>query len=95
MALLGGAGAAYVEYSTYENDDCVNVVTTSVYAGVPSEYRTGRWNRAEGMCPQLQRKTDSARDTAYTTYTHLLRRVETERSTRGETLPLCLSLYLV
>ena len=37
LALLGGAGAAYVEYSTYQDNDCVNVISTSVYAGVPSE----------------------------------------------------------
>lgn len=39
MALLGSAGAAYVEYSTYQDNDCVNVISTSIYAGVPSECR--------------------------------------------------------
>lgn len=39
LALVGGAGAAYVEYSTYLDNDCANVISTSVYAGVPSECR--------------------------------------------------------
>eukprot|EP00903_Cladosiphon_okamuranus_P016017 g14789.t1 len=36
MALVSSAGAAYVEYATYQNNDCVNVISTSVYAGVPT-----------------------------------------------------------
>eukprot|EP00752_Nemacystus_decipiens_P013497 g11956.t1 len=36
LALAGGVGAAYVEYSTYQNNDCATVVSTSIYAGVPT-----------------------------------------------------------
>ncbi|CAN0122011.1 unnamed protein product [Pylaiella littoralis] len=37
VALLAGtARGAYVEYTTYENSDCTNVISVSVYAGVPA-----------------------------------------------------------
>lgn len=38
VALLAGtARGAYVEYTTYENSDCTNVISVSVYAGVPGQ----------------------------------------------------------
>lgn len=42
LALLGGAAANYVEYSTYMNDDCATVLSTTVYTGVPCKFGVAR-----------------------------------------------------
>ncbi len=44
LALLGGAAGNYVEYSTYTNDDCANVLSTTLYTGIPCK------NLASALC---------------------------------------------
>lgn len=37
LLAVGTASGTYVEYTTYDNNDCVTVRSVSVYAGVPGQ----------------------------------------------------------
>lgn len=43
-ALAATASSTYVEYPTYQNNDCQTLQSVSVYTGVPSECTVRAWS---------------------------------------------------